>query len=99
VPSRLNPLKSCGKLAAFRGRGISLQRFPSEHWLAEDFEREKLLYDIYHMQIMGGDVIGTLRAAHPLIGFYHTAERYRSNQMAKTPAHSISGVTITPTFA
>jgi hydroxypyruvate isomerase len=35
--------------------------------------RIKLLYDIYHMQIMEGDVIRTLRAAHPLIGFYHTA--------------------------
>jgi hydroxypyruvate isomerase len=35
--------------------------------------RVKLLYDIYHMQIMEGDVIRTLRAAHPIIGFYHTA--------------------------
>jgi hydroxypyruvate isomerase len=35
--------------------------------------RVKLLYDIYHMQIMEGDVIRTLRALHPLIGLYHTA--------------------------
>ena len=35
--------------------------------------RVNLLYDIYHMQIMEGDVIRTLRALHPLIGFYHTA--------------------------
>jgi hydroxypyruvate isomerase len=33
----------------------------------------KLLYDIYHMQIMEGDVIRTIRSIHPLIGFYHTA--------------------------
>jgi hydroxypyruvate isomerase len=35
--------------------------------------RVKLLYDIYHMQVMEGDVIRTLRSAHPLIGLYHTA--------------------------
>ena len=35
--------------------------------------RVKLLYDIYHMQIMEGDIIRTLRSAHPLIGHYHTA--------------------------
>jgi hydroxypyruvate isomerase len=35
--------------------------------------RVKLLYDIYHMQVMEGDVIRTLRALHPLIGLYHTA--------------------------
>jgi hydroxypyruvate isomerase len=35
--------------------------------------RVKLLYDIYHMQIMEGDVIRTVRAHNPLIGLYHTA--------------------------
>ena len=35
--------------------------------------RVKLLYDIYHMQIMEGDVIRTIQAVHPLIGLYHTA--------------------------
>ena len=34
--------------------------------------RVKLLYDIYHMQIMEGDVIRTIRADHDLIGHYHT---------------------------
>jgi hydroxypyruvate isomerase len=34
--------------------------------------RVKLLYDIYHMQIMEGDVIRTIRATHDLIGHYHT---------------------------
>lgn len=33
----------------------------------------KLLYDIYHMQIMEGDIIRTIQAAHPYIGLYHTA--------------------------
>jgi len=35
-------------------------------------ERFKLLYDIYHMQIMEGDLIATIKASHPFIGHYHT---------------------------
>jgi len=35
-------------------------------------ERFKLLYDIYHMQIMEGDVIRTIRENHQYIGHYHT---------------------------
>jgi hydroxypyruvate isomerase len=35
-------------------------------------ERLKLLYDIFHMQIMEGDVIDTIRENHPYIGHYHT---------------------------
>ena len=34
--------------------------------------RVKLLYDIYHMQIMEGDVIRTIRQNHQHIGHYHT---------------------------
>lgn len=34
--------------------------------------RVKLLYDIYHMQIMEGDVIRTIRQNHPWIGHFHT---------------------------
>ena len=33
----------------------------------------KLLYDIYHMQIMEGDIIRTIRTYHPFIAHYHTA--------------------------
>jgi len=33
----------------------------------------KLLFDIYHVQIMNGDVIRRIRTYHPLIGHYHTA--------------------------
>jgi hydroxypyruvate isomerase len=36
-------------------------------------ERFKLLYDIYHMQIMEGDVIRTITDHHEMIGHYHTA--------------------------
>jgi hydroxypyruvate isomerase len=35
-------------------------------------ERFKLLYDIYHMQIMEGDVIATIKQYHPYISHYHT---------------------------
>jgi len=34
--------------------------------------RVRLLYDIYHMQIMEGDVIRTIRANHQWIAHYHT---------------------------
>ncbi len=33
----------------------------------------KLLFDIYHVQIMNGDVIRRIQKYHPLIGHYHTA--------------------------
>lgn len=33
----------------------------------------KLLFDIYHVQIMNGDVIRRIRTNHDLIGHYHTA--------------------------
>jgi len=35
-------------------------------------ERFKILYDIYHMQIMEGDVIRTIRENHQYIAHYHT---------------------------
>jgi hydroxypyruvate isomerase len=46
--------------------------------------RVKLLYDIYHMQIMEGDVIRTIRAAHPFIGLYHTAGNPGRNDLDAT---------------
>ncbi len=33
----------------------------------------KLLFDIYHVQIMNGDVIRRIKQYHPWIGHYHTA--------------------------
>jgi hydroxypyruvate isomerase len=35
-------------------------------------ERFKLLYDIYHMQIMEGDMCDTIKENHKYIGHYHT---------------------------
>ena len=47
-------------------------------WAAEvcrrvDSPNVKILYDIYHMQIMEGDVIRTIGEYHDLIAHYHTA--------------------------
>lgn len=33
----------------------------------------KLLYDIYHMQVMEGDIIRTIETDHEFFGHYHTA--------------------------
>jgi len=35
-------------------------------------ERFKLLYDIYHMQIMEGDICDTIKENHQYLGHYHT---------------------------
>jgi hydroxypyruvate isomerase len=35
--------------------------------------RVKLVYDIYHMQIMEGDIIRTIRSAKVYLSYYHTA--------------------------
>ena len=40
---------------------------------AVNSSRVKLLYDIYHMQIMEGDLIRTVRDNYQYIGHYHTA--------------------------
>ena len=38
-----------------------------------DSPRFKLLFDIYHVQVMHGDVIRRIREIYPWIGHYHTA--------------------------
>jgi hydroxypyruvate isomerase len=35
--------------------------------------RVKLLYDVYHMQVMEGDVIRTIQTHHHHFGHYHVA--------------------------
>ena len=44
-------------------------------------ERFKLLYDIYHMQIMEGDVIRTIKNNHQCFGHYHTAGNPGRNEI------------------
>ena len=38
-----------------------------------DSNNFKLLYDIYHMQVMEGDIIDTIRKKHKYFGHFHTA--------------------------
>lgn len=47
-------------------------------------EKMKLLYDIYHMQIMEGDVIATIRKFHPYISHYHTGGVPGRNEIDET---------------
>ncbi len=47
-------------------------------------ENFKLLYDIYHMQIMEGDVIATIRKYHPFISHYHTGGVPGRNEIDET---------------
>ncbi len=44
----------------------------------------KLLYDIYHMQIMEGDVIRTIREYHSYFGHYHTGGNPGRNEIDET---------------
>ena len=46
--------------------------------------RFKLLYDIYHMQIMEGDVIRTIKDNHEYIGHYHTGGNPGRNEIDET---------------
>ncbi len=47
-------------------------------------ENLKLLYDIYHMQIMEGDVIATIKKFHPFISHYHTGGVPGRNEIDET---------------
>ena len=47
-------------------------------------ERFKLLYDIYHMQIMEGDVIRTIQQNHTYIAHYHTGGVPGRNEIDNT---------------
>ena len=49
-----------------------------------DSDNFKLLYDIYHMQIMEGDVIHTIQENHQYYGHYHTAGVPGRNEIDET---------------
>jgi hydroxypyruvate isomerase len=54
--------------------------------------RVKLLYDIYHMQIMEGDVIRTIRENIDFIGHFHTAGNPGRNDMDDTQELNYRGI-------
>lgn len=47
-------------------------------------ERVKLLYDIYHAQIMEGDIIRNIRDFHQYFGHYHTGGNPGRNEIDET---------------
>ncbi len=47
-------------------------------------ERLKMLFDIYHVQIMQGDVIARIKQFHDYIGHYHTAGNPGRNEIDDT---------------
>ncbi len=47
-------------------------------------DKFKLLYDIYHMQIMEGDVVATIKEFHPYINHYHTGGVPGRNEIDET---------------
>jgi hydroxypyruvate isomerase len=57
--------------------GVELvKRVGSDHF--------KLLYDIYHMQIMEGDVIRTIEKDHDAFGHYHTGGNPGRHELDET---------------
>lgn len=44
----------------------------------------KLLYDVYHMQIMEGDIIRTINEYKDVIGHYHTGGNPGRNEIDET---------------
>ncbi len=47
-------------------------------------ERMKILFDIYHIQIMEGDIITRIKEFHPYIAHYHTAGNPGRNEIDDT---------------
>ncbi len=54
--------------------------------------RARLLYDIYHMQIMEGDLIHRIRQYHGRIGHFHTAGNPGRQDMDDTQELSYRGI-------
>ncbi len=69
---------------------------------AVDSPRVKLLFDIYHMQIMEGDIIHTIRDAHEHIGHFHTGGvpgRHELDDTQELNYHAIAGAIAATGFA
>jgi hydroxypyruvate isomerase len=54
--------------------------------------RVKLLYDIYHMQIMEGDIIRTIQQNIKYIGHFHTAGNPGRHQFDDTQEMNYKGI-------
>jgi hydroxypyruvate isomerase len=47
-------------------------------------ERMKILFDVYHVQIMHGDIITRIKQYHPLVAHYHTGGNPGRNEIDDT---------------
>ncbi len=54
--------------------------------------RVKLLYDIYHMQIMEGDIIRTIRQNFQYLGHFHTAGNPGRHEFDETQEMNYTGI-------
>jgi hydroxypyruvate isomerase len=54
--------------------------------------RLKVLFDIYHVQIMQGDVITRIRQYHEYVGHYHTAGNPGRNEIGDTQEINYPGI-------
>jgi hydroxypyruvate isomerase len=73
----------------FQGDRMS---FGLELMQAVNSPRVRLLYDIYHMQIMEGDIIRTIRDHGKWIAHYHTAGNPGRNELDPTQELNYSGI-------
>ena len=69
-------LLNSGAMAEMRGHPDYMCN--SVEWAVEvcrrvGSERMKILFDIYHVQIMQGDIIARIRQYHEYVGHYHVA--------------------------
>lgn len=55
-------------------------------------ERMKILFDIYHVQIMHGDIITRIKQYHPLIAHYHTGGNPGRNEIDDSQEINYPGV-------
>ena len=53
----------------------------------------RLLYDIYHMQVMEGDIIGTIKQQHAYFGHYHTAGNPGRHELDATQELQYTAIT------
>ena len=59
---------------------------------AVNLPNARLLYDIYHMQVMEGDIIQTIRDNHQWIAHYHTAGVPGRNEIDATQELNYSAI-------
>ncbi len=55
-------------------------------------ERMKILFDVYHVQIMHGDIITRIKQYHPLVAHYHTGGNPGRNEIDDSQEINYSAV-------